>query len=144
MCFCSILPCIASTLVITWLQSLFFTILINRVLEENFCSVCRTLKSIMRYAACAIRKKKRHFRKFLARHTFSLCSYFIWLVLLFNSPYLFLSWNFDWPGSLQKGSFFDSSIWNTSTFRPVPMEVSKDFYSHLMMWHISKFAELAG
>jgi hypothetical protein len=51
-----------------------FTILINRVLEENFCSVCRTLKSIMRYATstCASLKEKNHFHKFLARHTFGL------------------------------------------------------------------------
>jgi hypothetical protein len=36
---------------------LFFTILINRVLEENFCFVCRTLKSITRYATYTSLKK---------------------------------------------------------------------------------------
>jgi hypothetical protein len=36
---------------------LLFTILINRVLEENFCFVCRTLKSITRYATYTSLKK---------------------------------------------------------------------------------------
>ena len=91
-----------------------FTILINRVLEENFCSVCRTLKSIMRYATstCASLKEKNHFHKFLARYTFGLT------LLISQRPFvqltisvLILKSRLAW--FLTKGPFSDSSIQNT-------------------------------
>lgn len=91
-----------------------FTILINRVLEENFCSVCRTLKSIMRYATstCASLKEKIIFINFLQGIPLVL------LYLISQQPFdqltisvLILKSRLAW--FLTKGSFFDSSIQNT-------------------------------
>lgn len=97
--------------------TLVFTILINRVLEENFCSVCHTLKSIMRYATYAS-LKKIVFINFLQRLLLVILYLisqqpFVQLTLFVLILYSFLSWNLDWLGPWQKGFVFDSSARNT-------------------------------